>query len=91
MAMGAFLDSFPPALFIGVHVVFLLVGVWAAKKARDYKLLYAPAFWLYVASQIVFLAFFLGGIFTLKMSVLLEQTLVFIMVLWIMMKARPAS
>ncbi len=91
MHIGTFLDSFPPILFIGAHVIFLLVGVWAAKKAMDNKLAYASAFWLYVVSQIGFLAFFLGGIFTLKMSVLLEQTLVFIMILWIVMKARQSS
>lgn len=41
---------------------------------------YSSAFWLYVASQIIFLAFF-GGLLTLKMSVLLEQTLGLLMVL----------
>jgi len=91
MPIGTFLDSFPPALFMGAHIIFLLFGVWVAKKAMDQKLAYAQAFWLYVVSQIGFLAFFIGGIFTLKMSVLLEQTLIFIMILWIMMKTRPSS
>ena len=86
MPIGTFLDSLPAMLFIAVHVVFLVVGLWAVKKAMAQKRRYAAAFWLYVVSQVVFLGFF-GGVFTLKMGVLLEQTLMFIMVLWIVSKA----
>ena len=82
MPMGSFLDSLPSLLFVGAHVVFLLVGLWAVKKATADKAKYASAFWLYVLSQIVFLGFF-GGVFTMKMGVLLEQTLMVLMVLWI--------
>ena len=88
MPVGTFLDALPAILFIAAHVMFLLVGVWVAKKAMDDQAHYAPALWLYVVSQIGFLAYF-GGLFTLKMGVLLEQTLVLIMVLWIVVR-RPA-
>ena len=87
MPIGTFLDALPPALFIVAHVIFLSVGVWAAMKAAKNKLEYAPAFWLYVVVHLGFLAFF-AGVFTFKMSVLLEQALILIMVLWISMKAR---
>ncbi len=48
MPVGGFLDSLPAMLFIGAHVVFLLVGLRAVKAATDAKGKYAPAFWLYV-------------------------------------------
>ena len=86
MPLGEFLDSLPTMLFIIAHIIFLLVGLWVIRKASGSKLIYAPAFWLYIVSQLGFLAVF-GGLFTLKMGVLLEQLLVFIMVLWIVMKA----
>lgn len=85
MPIGGFLDSVPSMMYVGTHVIFLLVGLWAFKKASDKKSKFAPAFWLYIASQIVFLGFF-GGIITMKMGVLIEQTLMVIMVLWIVTK-----
>lgn len=87
MPLGGFLDAMPAWLFIFAHLIFLGVGLWVAKMAMEAKLKYASAFWLYVASQVGFLAFF-GGFFTLKMAVLLEQTLMVIMVIWIASKAR---
>jgi hypothetical protein len=72
-----------------VHSIFLLVGIWAAVKAKGLKLPYASAFWLYPLVHIGFLSFF-GGILTLKMAVLIEQILIFIMVLWIVSKSRRA-
>jgi hypothetical protein len=86
MPIGDFLDAFPSALFIVAHLVFLGVGLWAVKKAMAANLAYAPAFWLYVASQIGFLVFF-GGLFTLKLAVLIEQTLLVILVIWVITKA----
>lgn len=77
-------------LFVGAHVVFLLVGVRAWKTAAGAARKFAPAFWLYVASQLVFLAFF-GGAFTMKMAVLLEQTLIVVMVFWIAMQASDSA
>jgi low temperature requirement protein LtrA len=82
MPMGGFLDSIPSALYIGAHVIFLLVGLWAMRTAKANKAKYASAFWLYVLSQVVFLMFF-GDIITMKMAVLLDQTLMVIMVIWI--------
>ena len=90
MPIGTFLDSFPPILFIVVHLILLSVGVWAATKAAKNKLQYARAFWLYVIVHIGFLAFF-AGIFTLKMSVLLEQVLILAMIIWISVKAQGTS
>ncbi len=89
MPIGSFLDSLPSILFIGAHILFLFVGVWAVKKATDNKSKFASAFWLYVVSQIVFLGFF-GDILTMKMAVLLEQTLMVIMVLYIVTR-KPAA
>ena len=37
MPIGSFLDSLPSILFIGAHILFLFVGVWAVKKATDNK------------------------------------------------------
>jgi len=90
MPIGGFLDAFPTMLFVGAHVVFLLVGVWAWKTAAGSGRKFAPAFWLYVVSQPVFLAFF-GGALTMKMAVLLEQTLIVMMVLWIAMQGSESA
>ena len=87
MPLGGFLDTMPAGLFISAHILFLIIGIWAAKKAMENKLQYAPAFWLYVITQVIFLAFF-GKWFTLKMAVLLEQMLLVIMVIWITVKAK---
>lgn len=82
MPIGGFLDTLPSMLYVAAHVMFLLVGIWAWRKATTNKQAFAPAFLIYVASQIVFLGFF-GGIITMKMGVLIEQTLIVIMVLYI--------
>ncbi|HUL72860.1 MAG TPA: hypothetical protein VLT86_07145 [Vicinamibacterales bacterium] len=79
MPIGGFLDSLPSLLFIGAHVAFLIVGVWAIRSGRGSGAAFAPFIWLYVVSQVVFLAFF-GGVITMKMAVLLEQTLIVLMV-----------
>ena len=79
MLYGSFLDSLPTMLFVGAHVLFLAVGIWAARKVAARRAAYAPAFWLYAASQVLLLAFF-GGFITMKMAVLLEQTLIVILV-----------
>ena len=86
MPVGGFLDSFPATLFIACHVLFLVVGLWAMRQAAPR--LPAAAFWLYVVSQIGFLAFF-GGVLTLKMAVLIEQMLILVFVVWIVRK--PAT
>lgn len=90
MPLGTFLDSFPTALFVTVHILLLLVGLWAAKKAMDMKLPYASAFCLYPIVHIGFLAYF-GGFFTFKMAVFLEQVLIVSMVVWIVSKAQKTS
>ena len=86
MPFGGFLDPLPKALLAGAHIVLLIIGLWAYKRASDAKAPYAPALWLYIASQPVFVAFFAGAL-TIRMTVLIEQTLVVIMVVWIALKA----
>lgn len=88
MPIGGFLDSFPASLFIAAHVLFIIVGFWALSRARQARLRFAPAFWLYIITQLGFLAFF-GNAVTLKMAVLFEQTLILIMVIWIV--RRPSA
>ena len=79
MPLGTFLDSMPALLFIAAHVLFLGVAIWAVRAAS------APLFWLYAASQVMFLAFF-GGVITMKMAVLIEQTLIVVMVAMMTMR-----
>ena len=79
MPIGSFLDSLPSMLFIAAHAMFLVVGLWAWKKAAGDRRRLAPAFWLYVAAQAIFLAFFAGAL-TRKMAVLLDQMLMAAMV-----------
>ena len=88
MPIGGFLEQFPSIMFIGAHVAFLAVGLWAVWRATGTGASYAWAFGLYAASQVIFLGFF-GGVLTMKMAVLLEQTLIVILVLWI--AASPGS
>ena len=90
MPIGGFLDTLPTMLYVAAHVIFLAVGIWAWKKANDNKSPFASAFWLYVASQVVFLCFF-GGLITMKMAVLLEQTLIAIMVIYIVTRKPQPS
>ena len=89
MPIGSFLDTLPTMLFVSAHVAFLGVGIWTWKKAVDKKLPFAPALWLYIFSQVVFLCFF-GDMITMKMAVLLEQTLMVIMVLYIVTRKTQA-
>jgi uncharacterized membrane protein len=79
MPLGTFLDSMPALLFIAAHVLFLGVAIWAVRAAS------APFFWLYAVSQLIFLAFF-GRVITMKMAVLIEQTLIVVMVAMMTMK-----
>lgn len=79
MPVGGFLDSFPTLVFVVAHVLFAVVGLWAVRTAGAP---FASLFWLYILSQIGFLAVF-GGILTLKTGVLLEQTLMLIFVILI--------
>jgi hypothetical protein len=74
MPAGQFLDSFPSWLFVFAHVAFLAAGVWCVRRGRS------AAIWLYPVSQIGFLVFFAGAS-TLKLAVLIEQMLVFALVI----------
>ena len=85
MPFGTFLDSLPSAIFIAAHLLFLVLGVWAVRRAGAAT--YAAAFWLYTLSQVFFLAFF-GGALTLKMAVLVEQMLVAVMVIVIAVRGK---
>ena len=90
MPVGGFLDSFPPAVFIAAHALFLLVGYWALRQATQRRLAFASAFWLYIAAQVVFLAMF-GGVFTMKMAVLLDQTMMVVFVVLLVREQRTGA
>ncbi len=68
--------------------LFLVVGLWAMRQATQSRLQFSSAFWLYVATQLVFLAFF-GGVLTLKMAVLVEQMLILVFV--VLLVRKPAA
>ena len=89
MPIGGFLESLPSLLFVSAHVLFLGVGVWALRRASATGTAFAAMFWLYAVSQVVFLGFF-GGLITMKMAVLIEQTLIVLMVLGISMRSVQA-
>ena len=76
---GGFLDDLPKVLYVVAHIGFFGVGVWLWAHARNAALPQPGALLLYVASQAVFFAFFANWI-TLKMTVLVEQTLMLVMV-----------
>ena len=76
---GAFLDDLPKTLYVVAHVAFLGVGLWLWVRAGSTAFPHPNALLLYVASQAVFFAFFANWI-TMKMAVLVEQTLMAIMV-----------
>ena len=76
---GRFLDDLPKALYVVAHIVFFGVGIGLWAHARSAALPQPDALLLYVISQAVFFAFFADWI-TLKMAVLLEQTLMLVMV-----------
>jgi hypothetical protein len=86
MPFGEFLDSFPGALFYAAHLSFLVIGLWAIRQLSRSGVAYASALGLYVAAQAIFLMG-LAGVFTLRMSVFVEQTLVVVIVLWITLSA----
>ena len=88
MPFGTFLDTLPAAVFIVAHVFFPALGVWAARAGKAHGAGFASALWLYVVSQVVFLAFF-GGAITMKTAVLVEQTCVALLVLAVTL--RPKS
>ena len=87
MAFGGFLDSLPSLLFVSAHVIFLIVGLWVVKKSTDARAPFAPVMWLYAASQVVFLAYF-GGALTMKMAVLIEQTLMVVLITVIALRGK---
>ena len=88
MPLGGFLDSLPSVLFVAAHVAFLLIGVWAAITTRRSGDRFAPLLWLYAISQVIFLGFFSGAL-TMKMAVLIEQTLMVVLVAGLARKKLP--
>lgn len=88
MPVGGFLDQLPVILFVAAHITFLVAAVWAIRRTGGAA--WAPAFGLYAVAQIVFLAVF-GGALTLKMGVLIEQTLMVALVIWIALRAVAAE
>lgn len=90
MPFGTFLDTWPKWLFISFHAVFFLVGLWAYMTAKKQGAKYAPAFLLYALVHVGF-ALYLWDVFTIRMSVLVEQMLILVMVLWIVMKGKTTT
>jgi uncharacterized membrane protein len=90
MPVGGFLDSLPSLLFVGAHVAFMAIGIWAIRSLTQARAAFAPVLWLYIVSQVVFLGFF-GGVITMKMAVLIEQTLVVIIVATIAAKSSAGA
>ena len=76
---GGFLEDLPKALYVIAHVAFFGVGVGLWVHARSVAVPHPGALLLYVISQVVFFGFFANWI-TLKMAVLVEQTLMLVMV-----------
>ena len=87
MPFGDFLDTLPVAMFMVIHAVLLIIGLWAYKKTSMSKLKYAQAFLLYSLVHVNFLAA-LAGFYTLKMGIVIEQVLILAMVLWIVMSSK---
>jgi hypothetical protein len=81
---GGFLERLPQALYVMAHVMFLAAGAWSALRASDNGLPNSEALVLYAVSQIGFLAYFARAI-TMKLAVLVEQTLIFVMLLAIVL------
>ena len=90
MPIGGFLDSFPTALFVAAHLLFLVVGLWAIRRTSGTAPAISRAIVLYAVAQLVFLGVF-GGALTLKMGVLIEQTLMVALVIWIAIGATRAA
>lgn len=90
MPIGGFLDALPVALFVAAHLAFLVVGIWAIRRATTAGALYAPALALYAIAQVVFLAVFAGAL-TLKMGVLIEQTLVVALVVLVVLRTKAST
>lgn len=83
---GQFLDDLPSGLYVAAHVMFVAVGLWLWSRASSHALPYSAALALYAVSQVGFFAYF-AHLVTMKVAVLLEQTLVFAMVLLIVLRA----
>ena len=81
---GGFLERLPQAMYVMAHVIFLAAGAWMAVRASDNGLPNSEALALYAISQVGFLAYFARAI-TMKLAVLVEQTLVFVMLLAIVL------
>jgi hypothetical protein len=83
------LDALPTMMFVAAHVMFLVAGVWAMRATSRAQRSPALLLGLYVASQVGFLAFF-GGVITMKLAVLVEQTLMIVAVLTLATRRRTA-
>ncbi|HEX7796754.1 MAG TPA: hypothetical protein VF456_20470 [Vicinamibacterales bacterium] len=77
---GTFLDDLPKALYVTAHAAFFGIGLWLWAAGNRSAAPHPGALLLYVASQVVFFAYFTKWI-TFKMAVLVEQMLMFAMVL----------
>lgn len=51
MPIGGFLDAFPTLMFIGAHVAFIAVAVWAIMQARAGQPTLVAPLWLYLVAS----------------------------------------
>ena len=82
MPVGDFLDALPGALFYAAHLSFFVIGLWAVRQLARAGIGYGAALWLYVAAQVVFISG-LAGVLTLRFSVFIEQSLMVVMIIWV--------
>ncbi len=60
MPFGSFINALPPVVFMAIHVVLLLVGVYLAVKAAGaYGGDVAAPFWLYAVAELFYLTYHL--------------------------------
>ncbi|HEX7117986.1 MAG TPA: hypothetical protein VF212_04325 [Longimicrobiales bacterium] len=58
MPIGSFINVFPPAVFMVIHLALLLVGVYLAVKAAGaYGGDVAAPFWLYALAELFYLTY----------------------------------
>jgi hypothetical protein len=66
------------------------LGIWGWKATARKSGGLSPLFWLYVVAQAIFLGFFAGAL-TMKMAVLVEQTLMAAMIAMIGLRTSRAA
>jgi hypothetical protein len=87
MKIGNFLETLPSEFYLALMVLYLVLGVWAYRKAAVSKLAYAPAFLLYVLTQAAFIAMHYH-LLRVNTTLVFGSVLLAVMVIWIVVKAQ---